>query len=183
MVLSLVAGFVVSIAAASAQEPASSFDALAGRVRVGQRIWVTDTAGREVHGRLGQLSSDSLVLEADGVAPFAASDVRRIRARDRDPIANGTLAGLVVGGGMATAWCVGAVADDSGDIAARVECIEGFTVFPALGALIGLAIDAVIPGRMRVVFETSPPREEPRGLMVLPLVASGTRGLAVSLAF
>jgi hypothetical protein len=183
MVLLLVAGSVVTTAAASAQEPASSFDALAGRVRVGQRIWVTDTAGREVHGRLERLSDDSLVLKADSAGAFAASDVRRIRARDRDSVKNGTLVGLAVGGGMGTAWCVGAIADDSGDIDARVECAEGFTVFPALGALVGLVVDAVIPGRMRVVYQAPPPQETSRGLMVLPLISSRMKGLAVSLAF
>jgi len=44
-----------------------------------------------------------------------------------------------VGGAMGTAWCIGAVADDSAEIDARVECAEGFIVFPGLGALIGLA--------------------------------------------
>jgi hypothetical protein len=144
---------------------------------------VTDTTGREVHGRLERLSSDSLVLKGDGIGPFAASDVRLIRARDRDSVRNGTLAGLAVGGGLGTAWCVGAIADDSGDIDARVECAEGFTIFPALGALVGLAVDAVIPGRMRVVYQASPPQEASRFLVVLPLMSSRMKGLVVSLAF
>jgi hypothetical protein len=84
---------------------------------------------------------------------------------------------------MGTAWCVGAIADDSGDIDARVECAEGFTIFPALGALVGLAVDAVIPGRMRVVYQASPLQGTSRGLTVLPLISSRTTGLAVSLAF
>ena len=52
-VLLLIAPFV---ATASAQEATSSFDALAGRIRVGQQVWVTDAAGREVHGRFERLS-------------------------------------------------------------------------------------------------------------------------------
>jgi len=32
----------------SAQEAVASFDALSGRIRVGETIWVTDTTGREV---------------------------------------------------------------------------------------------------------------------------------------
>jgi hypothetical protein len=180
----LVAGFVATAAQASAQEPTSSFDALAGRVRIGQQIWVTDTAEREVRGRLERLSNDTLVLKTDGVRPFAASDVRRIRARDRDSVKNGTLAGLVVGGATGAAWCIGAIADDSGDVDARVECAEGFTVFPALGAVIGLAVDAVIPGKMRVVYQASLRDEASRtSLMVSPLISSHMKGLAVSLAF
>jgi hypothetical protein len=109
-------------------------------------------------------------------------DVRRVRARAGDSLKNGALIGLGIGAGMGAAWCVGAVADDSGDIDARVECAEGFTVFPGLGALIGLVV--AIPGRMRVVYQASPAREPSRAtLMVVPVVTSRARGLAVSVAF
>ena len=173
-----------SVATASAQDAATSFDALAGRIRVGQQLWVTDTAGREVRGTLERLSSDMLVLKADGIEPFAANDVRRIRARDRDPLTNGTLAGLAAGSGMATAWCIGAIADDSVGVDARVECGEGFAVFPALGALAGLVVDAVIPGRMRVVYQAPPPHAAARrSFIVRPLLSAHRKGVAVSLAF
>ena len=85
---------------------------------------------------------------------------------------------------MATAWCIGAAVDDSGDINARVECAEGFTVFPGLGALIGMAVDAVIPGRAHVVYEA--PRRGVASRMsvtVYPLFSSRAKGLALSLAF
>jgi hypothetical protein len=152
----MVAAFLATTAPASAQESASSFAALAGRIRVGQMIWVTDTTGRELRGRLERLSTDELVLKTTGIDTFAAPDVRRVRARDRDSLKNGALIGLGVGGAIGSAWCIGAIADDSGDIDARVECAEGFTVFPGLGALIGLVVDAVIPGKMRVIYQTSP---------------------------
>jgi hypothetical protein len=180
----LAAGCLATAAAASAQEPVASFDALAGRLQIGQVIWVTDPTGREARGRLERLSGDELVLKADGSKTFAAADVRRVRARDRDSLKNGTLLGLGIGAGMGTAWCIGAVADDSGELDARVECAEGFTVFPGLGALIGLAIDAVIPGRMRVIYEASPPQAASRArLVVAPVVSSRVKGLAVSFEF
>jgi hypothetical protein len=184
IILLVFAGFVVTAAAVSAQEAAASFDALAGRIHVGERIWVTDATGREVRGRLERLSSDGLVLKANGLETFAAADVRRVRARDRDSLKNGTLIGLGVGGAMGTAWCFGAVADDSGEIDARVECFEGFTVFPGLGALIGLAVDALIPGKMRVVYQASLPQGASRAsLIVVPLFSSRARGLVVSFAY
>ncbi len=183
-VLLVVAGFLSTAAAASAQDPAASFDALAGRIEVGQRIWVTDTAGREVRGRLERLSSDALVLKASGLETFAAPDVRRVRARARDSLKNGTLIGLGIGASLGTAWCIGAIADDSGDIDAPVECAEGFTVFPALGALIGLAVDAVIPGKVRVVYQAPPSQEASRAvLIVVPLFSARVKGLAVSFGF
>jgi hypothetical protein len=113
IVLLFVAGLLATAGAASAQDPASSFDALAGRIQVGQRIWVTDTTGREVRGRLERLSSDGLVLKAQGLQTFAAADVRRVSVRVRDSLKNGTLIGLGIGGSMGAAWCIGAIADDS----------------------------------------------------------------------
>jgi hypothetical protein len=71
IILLVFAGFVVTAAAVSAQEAAASFDALAGRIHVGERIWVTDATGREVRGRLERLSSDGLVLKANGLETFA----------------------------------------------------------------------------------------------------------------
>lgn len=180
----LVAGGLATAAAASAQEPVASFDALTGRLQVGQVVWVTDRTGREARGRLERLSSDELVLKADGSETFVAADVRRVRARARDSLKNGTLIGLGIGAGMGTAWCIGAVADDSGDLDARVECAEGFTVFPGLGALIGLAVDAVIPGKMRVVYQAPPSQEGSWARLVMaPLVSSRVKGLAVSFVF
>jgi hypothetical protein len=183
-VLVLVAGFLAAATAASAQEPAASFDRLADRIQVGQLIWVTDTMGHEVRGRLERLSGDGLVLRTNGLEMFAATDIRRVRARDRDSLRNGTLVGLVIGAGMGTAWCIGAIADDSGDINAGVECAEGLTVFPGLGALVGLIIDAAIPGKVRVVYQAPPPGGASRAsLTVGPLFSSRTKGLTVVFAF
>ena len=167
---------------AAAQEPASSFDALAGQLQIGQSIWVTDPTGREVHGRLERLTSDGLVLKTTDLITLAAADVRLVRARDPDSIKNGTLIGLVIGASVGTAWCIGAVADDSGDVDAGVECAEGFTTFPALGALIGLAVDALIPGHMRVVYRRSPPNGRAT-LALVPAISARTQGLRIVFAF
>jgi hypothetical protein len=169
-------------AAVSAQEPAASFDALSARVEIGQNISVTDATGREVHGRLERLSSDRLELEAHGLKSFAAGDVRVVRRREHDSPKNGALIGLAAGAGLGTAWCIGAIADDSGHLDARVECAEGFIVFPGFGALVGLGIDALIPGKMRVLYRASTAAR--RGdLTVLPVVAARARGLALSYRF
>ena len=167
----LAAGFLATSAGASAQEPAASFDALAERLQIGQQIWVTDPTGREVHGKLERLSSEGLVVATNRSEPFAAADVRRLRARDRDSIKNGALIGLGIGGAVGTAWCIGAIADDSGDIDANVECAEGFIVYPGLGTLLGLAVDAAIPGKMRVIYQ------------VTPFISARAKGLAVLFAF
>jgi hypothetical protein len=129
-------------------------------------------------------SSDGLVLKTNGLEMFDSPDVRRVRTRDRDSLRNGTLVGLAIAGGIGTAWCIGARAHDSGDINAGVECAEGFTVFSGLGALVGLAVDALIPGKVCVMYQ-APPRQESSGARVtaMPLFARGTRGLTLAFAF
>jgi len=180
-----VIGILATAATGSAQEAAAaSFDALVERIRIGQLIWVTDQAGREVRGRLERLTNNGLVLKADGLEAFAVPDIRRVRAREFDSLKNGALIGLAIGGTMGTAWCIGAVADDSGDIDARVECAEGFTVFPGLGALIGIVVDAAIPGRVHVVYEAPGRGVASRmSVTVCPLFSSRAKGLALSFAF
>jgi hypothetical protein len=119
--LLLVAGCLATAPAASAQPAAASFEALAGRLQIGQQVWVTDGTGREHRGRLEQLSSDGLVLRANGAETFAAADVRRVRTRNHDSVKNGALIGLGIGAAVGTAWCIGAAADDSGNVNGRVE--------------------------------------------------------------
>ena len=76
----------------------------AGRLQIGQLVWVTDPTGREAHGRLEPLSSGGLVLRANGSKTFAAGDVRRLRTGDHDSAKNGALIGLGIGAGVGTAW-------------------------------------------------------------------------------
>jgi hypothetical protein len=178
-------GILATAAPGSAQEPAAaSFDSLMERIRIGQLIWVTDQAGREVRGTLERLTNNGLVLKADGLEAFAVPDIRRVRAREFDSLKNGALIGLGIGGTLGTAWCIGAAADDSGDIDARVECAEGLTVFPGLGALIGLAVDAAIPGRVHLVYE-APGRGVASRMSVTmcPLFSSRAKGLSLSFVF
>lgn len=184
IIVVLVAGLMATAGAAQAQEAAASFEALGGRVKIGELVWVTDSTGAETHGRLDQLSKDGLILEAHGAVTLAAADIRRVRVRDHDSIKNGALIGLGVGAALGSAWCIGAVADDSTDVNAGVECAEGFTVYPGLGALIGLAVDAVIPGKMRVIYQASRSQAiSSARILVTPLVRSRAKGLTLLISF
>lgn len=140
--------------ASQPQEAVTTFDQLVNRVTIGEKLWVTDTEGRETRGRLEQLTTARLTLKANGTKLFEAASVSVIRHRQRDSVKNGALIGLGVGGGMATAWCIGALADDSGDLDPAVECSEGF-IFAGLGTLIGTAVDAIIPGKLSVIYRAS----------------------------
>ena len=76
----LLAWFVAAAAPASAQEPGASFDVLAARLQIGQLIWVTDSTGREVRGRLERRSSDELALKENHFLAFAASGWESVEA-------------------------------------------------------------------------------------------------------
>jgi hypothetical protein len=184
-VLLALIGVLVAAATGSAQVgPTASFDELGERIHIGQSVWVTDQAGREVRGTLERLTNDGLVVRAKGLETFATRDVRRVRARSSDSIKNGAFIGLGVGAAMATAWCIGAVADDSGDVDAHVECAEGFTVYPAIGTLIGMVVDGAIPGRLGVVYEAPQGASASRiSVTVRPSLSSRRKGLALSFAF
>lgn len=156
------------------QESVATFDQLANRIAVGERLWVTDTDGHVTRGRLDRLTSSDLTLDANGTQRFEADGISLIRHRQRDSVKNGAFIGLGVGGGMATAWCIGALADDSGDIDAAVECSEGF-IFAGLGTLIGAGVDAIIPGKLSVIYRATSgpgPAQAHRSLSVVPVIST-----------
>jgi hypothetical protein len=180
----LVTALVATPAAAGAQEPVKSFDQLGTRLKPGDTVWVTDAQGREIKGKIESLGAEALTLNADGSRTFPARDVTLVRERQRDSLKNGTLIGLGVGGGIALAWCLGAVSasDYYAEEDASVECAEGTIVFGGLGTLIGLGIDAALPGKMRVAYRAAGAGGHAR-LSIAPVITSRTRAVAVSFTF
>lgn len=166
----------------AAQDPVKSFDQLDTRLKVGDTVWVTDAQGREVKGKIQSLSADALALTAGDPRTFAARDVSIIRDRQRDSLKNGTLIGLAIGGGLAAVWCTGAAVDDSPSVSAGTECAEGLIAFGGLGTLLGLGLDAAIPGKMRVVYRAPGAPGDAR-LFVAPVLTPRMKGVAVSFAF
>ena len=95
---------------AAAQEPVKSFDQLYTRLKVGDTIWVTDAQGREVQGRVAELTPASLTLDREAAGrAFAAADVWAVRRRVDDSVLTGALIGF--GTGLA----LGALALGQGD--------------------------------------------------------------------
>lgn len=97
----LIAGFP---SMAGAQTVASSFAELAGTLKPGKTVYVTDGAGRKVKGTMTDLSFSSLEMLIDGKAEtFAEARVRQMAERRRY---TGTFAagGLAVGAGLGVAF-------------------------------------------------------------------------------
>ena len=166
-----------------AQEPVASFDQLDTRLKVGDKVWVTDRQGSEIDGKIERITADALTL--NGSRMIAAGEVRLVRYRERDSLKNGTLIGLGIGAGLGLAWCLAAATDDSPHISTGIECAEGFTVYGGLGTLLGLAIDAAIPGKMRVAFRATgePPGPNSKRLSTGLVVLPHAKGVAVSFSF
>jgi hypothetical protein len=182
VVLLAIAALATVPALAAAQDPVTSFDRLNARLKVGDMVWVTDAQGREIEGRVQHIAPDAVTL--DGSRTLRGSDVTLIRAREHDSVKNGTLIGLGVGGALGLAWCLAAAADDSPHVSTRVECTEGFTAYGALGTLLGVVIDATIPGKMRVAYRApAAPGPSTGHLSTGLIVTSHAKGVAVSFSF
>ena len=190
---SIVAALVGSIVLAAcapcaAQEPVTSFSELAGKLRPGDTVWVTDAQGRELKGRIGSLEPGAMTLRGGG-RTFNLSDVRQVTVRRGDSVGNGATIGLAVGAlaglGAGIAACAAYPKDDPlrGD-----ACLMAIGLFwmpgMAVGALVGVGIDAMIPGKTLVVYRAPVPgaHAAPR-VSIAPLVTSRAKGVALSFSF
>jgi hypothetical protein len=73
---------------------AGSFDQRRLLVRPGDAVSVTDNSGREVSGRIAELTPATLTVVVRGNSrEWTEKDVRKIRHRRSDPLSNGALWG------------------------------------------------------------------------------------------
>jgi hypothetical protein len=177
-ILAFFVTLVVAVPArAAAQEPVRSFDQLNTRLKVGDTVWVTDASGREVKGKLSELSTTSLTLSAgEDRRSFQGPDVRAVVERPRDSLKFGALLGLGIGIGTGLAITV-AVGD--ADVAGAAL---GIGMLGAMGAGIGAGIDAAIPMPKRPVYlsgRTSAKRPVSWG----PMIGRHSTGVVVSFGF
>lgn len=171
----LIAGFP---SRGGAQTVASSFVELAGTLKPGKTVYVTDGAGRKVKGKMTVLSASSLEVLIDGKEEtFAEDRVRQIAERRRQ---TGAFAGtgLVAGGvlGVVFGLTVGSRCSCTGQAMAL-----GIGLFGGAGAGAGAAIGSVVSYE-RVVYRSS--RPGPAATFGLsPFVSKHGTGLAASVRF
>ena len=178
-----IAVLVVGIpSGAIAQAPVSSFDQLATRLRVGDTVYVTDAAGREHKGTIGDLSASSLALLVEKTPrDFPKANVHTIQSQQPDSLANGALIGLAVGAALATAGLIYGEVTDPGYTSAGAV-VGTVAVLGGVGAGIGTLIDAGTPGKKVLVYR-APAASPAARVSVLPLVSPRRQGLAVSVRF
>ena len=166
-------------APAPAQEPVRSFDQLNTRLRIGDTVWVTDTRGREVTGRISGLQDASITLAGDGSTTLQSGSVSRIDLREKR-VGRAAVYGLWVGG-LAGAMLV---------VATEGRCTSdctggGWAVGAALGAGIGAGgaalVRAALPAGRREVYRA--PGAQKVAVTVAPAITPRSQGLAVSFSF
>jgi hypothetical protein len=130
---------VLCAVSAAAQEPATSFPDLRGRLPLGSTIVVIDDAGRRTIGRITEISETTLRVLVDGnVRAFSAPEVTRVQQRRGDPLWNGLLIGAAAGSGYGIYWYFRDPNECGGTV-----CGQDLAMGAGVGAAIGLAIDAV----------------------------------------
>jgi hypothetical protein len=169
-----VAGVAAPQAAAQPAPATPTWAALAGRVSIGDRVYVTDTAGTTTAGTLTAVGRDVLELKVGaGIRSVAAADVRRIQSRQADSPLNGIAIGAGVGAIPGIYWLI---ADPN-------ECTglcPGEWAAIAVGAVVGGLIDRAITKKV-TVYEAGAPGGSTRRLSIAPLV--GRKRSGVQLAF
>jgi hypothetical protein len=174
----LVVLLTMAASMAEAQQLASSFEQLQVLVKPGDTISVTDSAGRELTGKIASLSSSSLALLVEGAQrDLPERDIRTIRQRRQDSLGNGAKWGLGIGAGLGLTAGL-ALASGDGNANALIPIIA--LVYGGLGAGVGVGVDALIQSDQVIYFK---PASFSAKITVSPLVTAQRRGVLLSFGF
>jgi hypothetical protein len=156
----------VTLGGASSAGAQTDFSGL--KVRLGDVVYVTDSGGVQVSGRLTHLSNTTIAIDGYQFSPQTSLRIER----DGDPIWDGALIGFGIGMVMGTT--VGA---ESCLHQPQWHCaVEGGIMYGAIGAF----IDWLHVGRT-VIFQAPDTRSKAARLM--PLLTTRSKGLALRVAF
>jgi hypothetical protein len=123
-----------------------SFQDLALRINVDDRLRIEDPSGATATGRLTRLTREEITIETSaGEKRFTSATVRTITVRR-----GSRSKGVLIGAGIGAA--TGALLACTGQ--EREECADGAILLGALGAGIGLAVSALVP-RATTVYRAS----------------------------
>jgi hypothetical protein len=172
----LLAVIIISAAqAVMAQTPGAATQELQGAVAPGMTVWITDSAGREQKTRIVDVSGGVLTAAAgEEIRRFRTSEIVRVRVRHSDPVLNGALigAGAAVASGLLMCRAMEPWEVCRNDIGPMAK-------IGALGAGVGIAIDAVVRGR-RTIYQAPPGSVR---LQVMPLLTRQAGGLQLAITF
>lgn len=153
----------------------SSFATVKARVALGDVVYVTDTSGTTIRGKLAELTDDAVqvMFKAD-VRTVAATDVRRIQWQQPDSPFTGVLIGGAVGAIPGIYWLVADSNECSG------MCPEEYALI-AIGAVVGGIVDHLITRRVTVYTAGSSGRSN--SITIGPFVMRARSGLQLAVTF
>jgi hypothetical protein len=161
--------------------PATSFDQLAGVLRVGDKIFVTDSAGRNYEGTLSEQSESSIkIVGAGAVRDFKASDVSAIRRFQPDSKKNGAFIGMGIGAALGASVGAFAAEESNSDDTATTSVLAALA-YGGLGALIGTGLDALSPGKKILVYRSESAKAV--RLLVVPIVLPKRQAIVARISF
>jgi hypothetical protein len=160
--VALMAG-AIAFAPSPASAQSTSFDDLAVRLEVGEKLRVEDRSGARTSGRLAGLTADTITLETgEGERRFRRDDVATVAKRGVH-----SKRGALIGAAVGAALGIPSISGENGDPDAPV--LTGL-----LGAGAGAIVGAFVP-RLQTVY-----RSNGRETSLAPVVTRGGAGISVS---
>jgi len=154
----------------------SSFAAAKAFVAPGEVVYVTDTAGTTIKGKLAELTDDAVEVKVKGdVRTVAAAEVRRIQRQQPDSLFTGVLIGATVGATPGIYWLVADPNECSG------MCPEDYAAI-SVGAVLGGVIDHLMTRRV-TVYTAEMSSGPPKSVTIGPVVRRDRRGVQVAVRF
>jgi hypothetical protein len=134
---------------ALAQRPTSTLDQLGLIVSKGELVTVWDQTGRQVRGRVIEVRTDQLVIDAGDIArAWSADELREVRRHTADSVLNGAIIGAAIGGGLTSLVYL------DNECRGDPVCAKAVVVYAVIGAVAGAGIDALIRAN-RVIYRRS----------------------------
>jgi hypothetical protein len=119
------------------------------RVKPGREVWVTTGSGSLVHGEIAAISDSTLtVRQESGDVTIRLDEVRLVEGRDS--LKNGFFIGGASGGiagGVLFGWAASTFCEGACDSVEGVAVLFGAASGAAVGGLLGMMVDGLIPGR------------------------------------
>ena len=172
-------GVAAALTAALTFSSASTVQAQAIRAKEGDRVSMTDTAGRQAEGVVRGVGPSALTVLVNGrEEQWMLAETREIWKRG-DSLRNGVLYGMLIGAGAGLLGGYGVaapIANEGGD--AGVAFLGMTALGVGGGAAIGAAFDAMRKGRTLIHR-----RPGAATLRVTPAVSRHVRGLQVAVRF
>ena len=154
----------------------SSFAGVKAFVAPGDVVYVTDTAGTTIKGKLAELTDDAVGVKINGrVQSVAAAAVRHIQRQQPDSLFTGVLIGAAVGAIPGIYWLVADPNECSG------MCPEDYAAI-SVGAVVGGVIDHFLTKRVTVYTAGTSSRPS-KSVTIGPFVRRDRNGVQVVMKF